>query len=144
SAPKTLPILGGCATSILIERHRLLLAHLGARGEAPEHALPAFELALAHAGDGVAFRVLATADGRSILCHNATLFRRSIRRSTYARLVTVAPKKRQPPRPDCEIIACIEDVIERYAARAFLDIEVKVAGMEKAVVTALRRAPRSR
>ena len=128
----------------MIERHPLLLAHRGARREAPENSLAAFELALAHGCDGFEFDVRATADGRSILCHNATLFRRSIRRSTYARLVTVASKKRQPLRPEREIIACIEDVIERYAARAFLDIEVKVPGMEKAVVAALRRAPRSR
>jgi glycerophosphoryl diester phosphodiesterase len=128
----------------LIEKRPLLLGHRGARREAPENSLAALELALAHGCDGFEFDVRATADGRSILCHNPTLFRRSVRRSTYARLITAAARKRQPPRPDYEVIACLEDVVARFASRAFLDIEIKVEGVERAVVAALRSTPRNR
>ena len=128
----------------MIDRRPLLLGHRGARREAPENSLAALELALAHGCDGFEFDVRATADGRSILCHDAMLFRRSIRRSAYSKLVTAGAKRRQPSRADREILPCLEDVVERFADRAFLDIEIKVPGMEKAVVDALRGAPRGR
>ena len=39
---------------------------------------------------------------------------------------------------DCDIVPCLEDVITRYAGRAYLDIELKVAGLEERVVALVK------
>jgi glycerophosphoryl diester phosphodiesterase len=36
---------------------------------------------------------------------------------------------------------CLQDVLQRYAGRAFLDIELKTVGMEAAVLESLRQHP---
>jgi glycerophosphoryl diester phosphodiesterase len=50
-------------------------AHRGARAEAPENTLPAFELALAQGADGVEFDVQLTADGNVVVIHDETVGR---------------------------------------------------------------------
>jgi len=50
-------------------------AHRGARREAPENTLPAFELAVAQGADGVEFDVQLTADGAVIVMHDETVDR---------------------------------------------------------------------
>ena len=50
-------------------------AHRGARREAPENTLPAFELAVAQGADGVEFDVQLTADGTVVVIHDETVER---------------------------------------------------------------------
>jgi glycerophosphoryl diester phosphodiesterase len=50
-------------------------AHRGARREAPENTLPAFELAVAQGADGVEFDVQLTADGATVVIHDETVER---------------------------------------------------------------------
>ncbi len=50
-------------------------AHRGARVEAPENTLPAFELAVAQGADGVEFDVQLTADGEMVVIHDETVDR---------------------------------------------------------------------
>ena len=50
-------------------------AHRGARREAPENTLPAFELAIAQGADGVEFDVQLTADGTVVVIHDETVER---------------------------------------------------------------------
>ena len=50
-------------------------AHRGARAEAPENTLPAFELAIAQKADGVEFDVQFTADGELVVIHDETVER---------------------------------------------------------------------
>ncbi len=50
-------------------------AHRGARKEAPENTLPAFERALGHGADGVEFDVQLTADGVPVVIHDETVGR---------------------------------------------------------------------
>ena len=50
-------------------------------------------------------------------------------------------------RAKCSVDAsppCLEDVLERYSRSAFLNIEVKVRGMEQVVLEAVRRFPPQR
>jgi glycerophosphoryl diester phosphodiesterase len=111
----------------------LLLGHRGARKYAPENTLAAFELALEHGCDGFEFDVRATADGRAVVVHDARIRGRAVERRTFAELCACAPH-----------LPTLDAVLAQFAARAFLYIELKVAGVEDAVLTALRahRPPR--
>jgi len=50
-------------------------AHRGARREAPENTLPAFELAVTQGADGVEFDVQLTADGAVVIIHDEAVDR---------------------------------------------------------------------
>lgn len=103
----------------------LLLGHRGARRHAPENTLEAFDLCLLHGCDGFEFDVRLCADGHDVICHDARIARHEVAKSNFDQLG--AP--------------CLEDVLARYASRAFLDIELKVEGLETAVVELVRRYP---
>ena len=110
----------------------LLLGHRGARRYAPENTLTAFDLALEHGANGFEFDVRCTRNSKAIICHDARLNRLSIRRHTLKQIqATFTQADHSPP--------CLEDVLERFARTAFLNIEIKVRGMEKAIVRAVQR-----
>ncbi len=119
-------------TSISTSRP-LLLGHRGARRYAPENTLSAFDLALEHGCDGFEFDVRRTADGRAMICHDPKLAGMEIACATYTQIY---PRAGGPP--------CLEHVLARFASRAFLDIELKVAGLEDAVVACLQENPARR
>ncbi|HZQ93100.1 MAG TPA: glycerophosphodiester phosphodiesterase [Terriglobales bacterium] len=112
----------------------LRLGHRGARKQAPENTFQAFDLALAHGCDGFEFDVRFTRDGRAVLCHDPKLKGAVIAECGYNRLCEAAA---------C-MVPCLEDVLSRYGKRAYLDIEIKVAGCEERVLRALREAPPER
>jgi glycerophosphoryl diester phosphodiesterase len=85
--------------------------------------LPAFERALEHGCDGFEFDVRLTQDGRAVVCHNSKSRGVSLARAGIARLGH---------------LPLLEDVIARFAKRAFLNIELKVPGLEHQVLTLLR------
>ncbi len=116
----------------------LLLGHRGARLAAPENTLPAFELALEQGCDGFEFDVRLTRDEQPVICHDAMLARRSVRRSTYVELCDRLARKR-PPTPQKTLLPSLDDVLARFGNRAWLDIELKVAGLEREVLDAIRR-----
>jgi glycerophosphoryl diester phosphodiesterase len=110
----------------------LLLGHRGARLYAPENTIAAFDLALAHGVDGFEFDVRSTSNRQSIICHDPRLNRLVIRTHTFKQLQASFNSAEEPlPR--------LEDVLDRYARSAFLNIEVKVRGMEQVVARAVRR-----
>lgn len=132
--------------------HRpLLLGHRGARVSGiPENTFAAFDLALEKGCDGFEFDVRCTRDGRLLICHDAEFFGSTVAASTYADLQqnwdrAGVPKfldqKRARISDDVVEITCLEDVLARYGATAFLDIELKVPGMASAVTTALKQNP---
>jgi glycerophosphoryl diester phosphodiesterase len=111
----------------------LLLGHRGARLYAPENTMAAFDLALQHGADGFEFDVRGTSNKQSIICHDPRLNRLVIRRYTFEQLQeSVSSPELAPP--------SLEDVLDRYARTAFLNIEVKVRGMESLVARAVKRA----
>lgn len=109
----------------------LLLGHRGAptAGSAPENTLAAFDLAFGQGCDGFEFDVRLSGCGRAVVCHDAKVNGLAIARTTCSQL---------PPLPR------LEDVIRRYGSQGFLDIEVKVRGVETKVLAALREYPPER
>jgi glycerophosphoryl diester phosphodiesterase len=112
--------------------HLLLLGHRGARRYAPENTIAAFDLALDHGADGFEFDVRCTRDRFTILCHDPKLNHLTLRRHTLRQLQESCVRAEDKP-------PSLEDVLDRYRNR-FLNIEVKVRGIEPIIVRAVRRA----
>lgn len=102
----------------------LLLGHRGARAQkgVPENTLASFDLALAQGCDGFEFDVRLTADGQAVICHDATIGRLHIAESTAQALN----------------LPSLRELLTRYQDKAFLDIELKVAGLERITTDLLR------
>jgi glycerophosphoryl diester phosphodiesterase len=103
----------------------LLLGHRGARAsaQAPENTPASFDLALEHGCDGFEFDVRLTSCGRSVVCHDPKVDGIAVAQATTGQLLH---------------LPLLEYVLQRYKQRAFLDIELKVAGLESKVLTLLR------
>ena len=105
----------------------LLLGHRGARAfrQIPENTLASFELCLRHGCDGFEFDVRLSSDGQAVICHDATIGAMKIENTAAKNL----------PLPT------LEDVLRQFAQRAFLDIELKVAGLGLQTLAELRKYP---
>ena len=109
----------------------LLLGHRGARAYAAENTFDAFALALEHGCDGFEFDVRLTSDDRPIICHDADFARVPVAENTWPNLAKLHGG----------LMPLLEHVMKHYAAKAFLDIELKVPGLDDAVLDALRNYP---
>jgi glycerophosphoryl diester phosphodiesterase len=108
----------------------LLLGHRGARAikSIPENTLASFDRALVDGCDGFEFDVRLTADGEAVVCHEPKVGRLQIARATARQLPGLTG---------------LRVVLDRYR-KAFLDIELKVPGLEKIILEALKaRQPQS-
>jgi glycerophosphoryl diester phosphodiesterase len=105
-----------------------LLGHRGARARKsiPENTMASFDQALADGCDGFEFDVRLTADGVAVICHDA-----------YIDGVEIAIASAQ----DLRKLPRLEDILARYHDRAFLDIELKVAGLETHISELSREYP---
>ena len=114
-------------------RSILLLGHRGAREYAQENTVGAFDLALAQGADGFEFDVRSTRDLQSVVCHDPKFHGLVIRRSSLKQIRAASgPSKEIPP--------SLRGVLERYGGSAFLNIEVKVRGIEESVVSEVHHA----
>jgi glycerophosphoryl diester phosphodiesterase len=97
----------------------LLLGHRGSRADKriPENTFAAFDRALADGCDGFEFDVRLTGDGQAVICHDAKFGKLQIARAK---------------RDQLGALLRLEDVLARYRG-AFLDIELKVRGLERIV-----------
>lgn len=107
-----------------METHPLLLGHRGARAEksVPENTLASFDLALAQGCDGFEFDVRLTADGQAVVCHDPATRGFEIAKSSAQQLS----------------LPFLAEVLTRYQNTAFLDIELKVSGLETITLNLLR------
>jgi glycerophosphoryl diester phosphodiesterase len=112
-----------------MENRPLLLGHRGVRGRksTPENTLASFDVALASGCNGFEFDVRLTADGRAVVCHDAESQGIEIARSSAKELA----KELKLP--------LLREVLTRYQSTAFLDIELKVPGLERITVDLLRQ-----
>jgi len=103
----------------------LLLGHRGARASTSvsENTPASFDLALKHGCDGFEFDVRLTGCGRLVICHDPKVDG-----------VTVSQARADQLRH----LPLLDDVLLRYGQRAFLNIELKVPGLESKVLGMLR------
>jgi glycerophosphoryl diester phosphodiesterase len=108
----------------------LRLGHRGARAstEIQENSLASFDLALEHGCDGFEFDVRKSLDGEAVICHDPKWRGKTISKTGAALLGLPA----------------LQDVIRLYSLHAFLDIELKVPGLEDQALAALLAHPPSR
>lgn len=104
----------------------MLLGHRGARACASvaENTFASFDLALEQGCEGFEFDVRVTGCGRAVICHDAEVDG-----------ITVA-------KAGCDQLQHLPElgsVLAHYAHRAFLDIELKVKGLESQVLVALNQ-----
>lgn len=106
----------------------LLLGHRGARAvrTIPENSIASFDRALSDGCDGFEFDVRLTADAEAVICHDP---------------VSGGAEIAQGLAREFPQLARLDEVLARYRERAVLDIEVKVAGLEKITLELLRRFP---
>src|SRR6266852_881769 len=107
--------------------HRpLLLGHRGARAtkSIPENTFASFDQALTDGCDGFEFDVRLTSDGLALVVHAPQRRGVEIARSTAQQLTWLPP---------------LQDVLARYKESAFLDIELKVPGLEPPLLNLLRK-----
>lgn len=109
----------------------LLLGHRGsgAHQPIPENTLASFDQALTQGCDGFEFDVRLSADAAAVVCHNPRTGKLKISANS-AKALSRLPTLRQ--------------VLDRYRSRAFLDIELKVTGLESILVELLKRFPPQR
>jgi glycerophosphoryl diester phosphodiesterase len=102
----------------------LLLGHRGARAikSIPENTLASFDRALADGCDGFEFDVRLSADGVAVVCHDPNAQHVEIA-SSLAQSLPGLPR--------------LDHVLQRYQQSAFLDIELKVAGLEQPTLALL-------
>ena len=102
----------------------LLLGHRGARASrnTPENTLASFELCLQHGCDGFEFDVRRSADGQAVVCHDPVVRGMVIAKTPAAILG----------------LPTLAEVLRSFGRRAFLDIELKVAGLEQETIALLR------
>lgn len=105
----------------------LLLGHRGARSEksVSENTIASFDLALAQGCDGFEFDVRLTADNQAVLCHDP--------RAHGLEIAKCSAQQLQLP--------FLREVLVRYQRTAFLDIELKVPGLEKITANLVREFP---
>jgi glycerophosphoryl diester phosphodiesterase len=103
----------------------LLLGHRGARAVRGirENSIQSFDRALADGCDGFEFDVRLTADGAAVICHDP---------KAGGIEIASAAANELPGLPR------LDEVLARYR-EAFLDIELKVAGLEKILIEGLRK-----
>jgi glycerophosphoryl diester phosphodiesterase len=103
----------------------LLLGHRGARGvkDVAENTLASFDLALSQGCDGFEFDVRLTGDAQAVICHDATI--RGLEISQHTAQSLALPSLRQ--------------VLARYQSTAFLDIELKIPGLDRITIDLLRK-----
>ena len=78
-----------------------------------------------HGCDGFEFDVRRSGDGEVVICHDASIGGMEIAN-------TASESLRLPT---------LEDVLRQFAGRAFLDVELKVTGLEAQTLAELRRHP---
>jgi glycerophosphoryl diester phosphodiesterase len=105
----------------------LLLGHRGARASyhISENTLASFELCLEHGCDGFEFDVRRSGDGVAVVCHDPVIRGMEIERASAKNLG----------------LHTLEEVLRQFSTRAFLDIELKVAGLEAQTIAVLSEFP---
>ncbi|MBV9180911.1 MAG: glycerophosphodiester phosphodiesterase, partial [Acidobacteria bacterium] len=93
----------------------LLLGHRGDRTAGPENTFSAFDRSLNHGCDGFEFDVRLTRDGQAVVLHDPKISGMTIASTSFSRL---SANRHRREVGNC--LPLLDDVIHRYAGRAFL------------------------
>jgi glycerophosphoryl diester phosphodiesterase len=124
---------------MLAVQRLILLGHRGDRRLARENTIAAFDRALENGCDGFEFDVRLTLDHQAVVFHDAKISGVAFASSPFSRLAAL-----DQARAVCDRLCLLEEVMARYASSAFLDIELKVPGLEAKVIELVRRYPPKR
>jgi len=114
----------------------LLLGHRGTRlKQFPENSVSAFRHALTSGLDGFEFDLRVTGDGRLVCVHDNAIGEHLVVQCDYGDLCNEYLKS---PDASGEAIPVFEDVLQEFGSAAFLDIEIKVEGLEREVLKLLK------
>jgi glycerophosphoryl diester phosphodiesterase len=105
----------------------LLLGHRGSLRHAPENTLESFEIALEHGCDGFEFDVRLTVDGRAAVFHDPAVAGVIVSDATFEELRQAASRNRIH-------VPSLREVWTKFAQRCFLNVELKVPGLEERVL----------
>jgi glycerophosphoryl diester phosphodiesterase len=110
----------------------LLLGHRGARATVgiPENTLASFDLCLEHGCDGFEFDVRQTASGAAVVCHDEVFRGLELGKASAPDLAHWQAQGFLPT---------LEQVLQRFYRRCFLDVELKDPGLEEQIIDLLRR-----
>lgn len=122
----------------------LVVAHRGASATHPENTLEAFEAAVRAGAKMVEFDVRLTADGVPVILHDADVSRTTDGAGAVAGLTLEQLRRLDAGSwfgPDFagEKVPLLEDVLGWVRGRLLVDVEVKAAGVEPALVDLIRR-----
>lgn len=93
-----------------------IIAHRGGRGFGTDNTLEAMEKAVRSGVLALETDVRATADGALLICHDATIWGRLVRRSTFEELRRYAPER-----------PLLSEVLESLAGWVSFNLEIKEA-----------------
>ena len=117
----------------------LLLGHRGCRGAFTENTFAAFDHAIESGCDGFELDVRQTSDAIPVIWHDARLRGHFISRQPFRTIRERCLKGGLAQRRPVIDFCCLEDVLARYAHVGWMDIELKVRGLEAQVSGLLRR-----
>ena len=108
----------------------MIIAHRGARTEAPENTLPAFQLALAQGADAIELDAKLTVDGHVVVFHDANLDRTTngtgpFSRRTLAELRELDAGSSFSPKYRGEKIPLLEEVFDALGKKLLIHVELK-------------------
>lgn len=108
----------------------LNIAHRGARGQAPENTLAAFELALAQGADGIELDVIRCATGEIVVMHDDTIDRTTngsgrIADFAYDTLRQLDAGSWFAPQYSGEHIPTLAEVLDAMGGKLRINIEIK-------------------
>lgn len=115
----------------------LIIGHRGAAGSAPENTLEALRHGRTVGAEILEFDVQLTRDGIPIVIHDSTLLRthgkrKWVRFSTHESIRKATEKGHQ--------IATLEEVLDEFFGKVFLNLELKNRGTAKVVIDLLKRS----
>lgn len=107
-----------------------MLGHRGAPLLAPENTLESFRRAMQAGADGFEFDVRRSGDGRLVVVHDPRVSSRIVARCTYEQLRSTSRGAAMP---------LLDEVLAEFGGTAWLDIELKVDGIEEPVLELVAR-----
>jgi glycerophosphoryl diester phosphodiesterase len=117
----------------------LLLGHRGCRGEQTENTFAAFDHALESGCDGFEFDVRLTSDAIPVIWHDARLRGHFLSRLPWNTLRDRCLIAGRLPQRKAVELCKLEDVLARFSHVAWMDIELKVRGLEAQIAELVRR-----